>query len=49
MLPSNWVDASESMEDVAKRLAVKILGMDKVYLGQLNAFAKVYRNPMEES
>ena len=46
MLPSNWVDASESVEDVAKRLAVKILGMDKVYLEQLNAFAKVYRNPM---
>ena len=46
MLPSNWVSASESVEDVAKRLAVKILGMDKVYLEQLNAFAKVYRNPM---
>ena len=46
MLPSNWVSASESVEDVAKSLAVKILGMDKVYLEQLNAFAKVYRNPM---
>ena len=46
MLPSNWVSASESVEDVAKRLALKILSMDEVYLEQLNAFAKVYRNPM---
>ena len=46
MLPSNWVSASESVENVAKRLALKILSMDEVYLEQLNAFAKVYRNPM---
>jgi 8-oxo-dGTP diphosphatase len=46
MLPSNWVSAGESVEEVAKRMLSRILGVDKVYLEQLNAFAKVYRNPM---
>ena len=46
MLPSNWVSAGESVEEVAKRMLNRILGVDKVYLEQLNAFAKVYRNPM---
>ena len=46
MLPSNWVSASESVEDIAKKTMKRILGMDKIYLEQLNAFARVYRNPM---
>jgi 8-oxo-dGTP diphosphatase len=46
MLPSNWVYANESVDEVAKSMATKILGVDNVYLEQLNAFAKRYRNPM---
>lgn len=46
MLPSNWVSAQQSVEDVAKNLFKKILGFDNIYFEQLNAFAKVYRNPM---
>lgn len=46
MLPTNWVKANESVEDVAKRMMKRILGMDQIYLEQLNAFARVYRNPM---
>jgi 8-oxo-dGTP diphosphatase len=46
MLPSNWVSAGESVEEVAKRIMNRILGVEKIYLEQLNAFAKVYRNPM---
>ena len=46
MLPSKWVTASESVEEVAKNMMRKVLGVDNIYLEQLNAFAKVYRNPM---
>ena len=46
MLPTNWVKANESVEDVAKRMMNRVLGMDQIYLEQLNAFARVYRNPM---
>lgn len=46
MLPSNWVKSHENVEDVAKELVRKKLGVDNLYLEQLNAFAKVYRNPM---
>ena len=46
MLPSNWVSAGVSVEEVAKRMMNRILGVEKIYLEQLNAFAKVYRNPM---
>lgn len=46
MLPTNWVKANESVEDVAKRMMTRVLGIDQIYLEQLNAFARVYRNPM---
>lgn len=46
MLPSNWVGSNESVEDIAKKTMRRILGMEKIYLEQLNAFARVYRNPM---
>ena len=46
MLPTNWVRSSESVDDVAKEMIHKKLGVDNIYLEQLNAFAKVYRNPM---
>ena len=45
MLPTNW-SRNESVEDVAKRMMNRVLGMDQIYLEQLNAFARVYRNPM---
>ena len=40
MLPSNWVSAGESVEEVAKRMMNRILGVEKIYLEQLNAFRK---------
>jgi len=46
MLPSKWVRANESVEDVAKNMMKRILKIDHIYLEQLNAFARVYRNPM---
>lgn len=46
MLPSNWVKANESVEDVANKMMSRILGVDNLYFEQLNAFARVYRNPM---
>jgi len=46
MLPSNWVRANESVEDISKRLMTRLLKLDDLYLEQLNAFARVYRNPM---
>ncbi|MEY2964123.1 MAG: hypothetical protein RL754_1384 [Bacteroidota bacterium] len=46
MLPSCFVSATQSVEDVSRNLVTRILGLEDPYLEQLNAFAKVYRNPM---
>mgnify|MGYP000066945703 CR=1 FL=1 len=34
MLPSNWVSAGVSVEEVAKRMMNRILGVEKIYLEQ---------------
>lgn len=46
MLPSRFVSSTQSVEEGAALLVKKVLGVEQVYLEQLNAFAKVYRNPM---
>lgn len=45
ILPSTIVKAEEGVEQTARELLARVTGEDKWYLEQLNAFAKLYRNP----
>lgn len=46
ILPSSYVLPEESNEKVIRRMLLKNLNLEDMYLEQLKAFAKVYRNPM---
>ncbi|WP_448539257.1 NUDIX hydrolase [Schleiferia thermophila] len=46
VIPSRYVKADESLEENVKVLLKNTIGHEDVYLEQLNAFAKVYRNPI---
>lgn len=45
ILPSTVVNPEEAVEDVASQLLCDVTGREEWYLEQLNAFAKLYRNP----
>ncbi|KAB2805463.1 NUDIX hydrolase [Phaeocystidibacter luteus] len=45
ILPSVIVKANHDVEQTARELITKITGVSDWYLEQLNAFAKLYRNP----
>ncbi|MFL2585674.1 MAG: NrtR DNA-binding winged helix domain-containing protein [Parvicellaceae bacterium] len=47
MLPSKVMSANESIEKVTKSILKENIGNNKVYIEQLNAFAKQYRHPFE--
>lgn len=47
ILPSRVMSANESIEEVTKSILKENIGNSKVYIEQLNAFAKQYRHPFE--
>ncbi len=46
VIPSRYVKADESLEENIRVLLMNTIEHEDVYLEQLNAFAKVYRNPI---
>lgn len=44
-LVGGWVDSEESVEDAARRVTLKITGLEDVYLEQVQVFSKPNRDP----